>query len=214
MEEEVNIRIASMNIICPKCKSDNIISITYGYPSLETREAAEREEILLGGCEVVDGFSQPDKHCKHCGFSWSIDRLTSPDIKKVRFRYWSNWGYYDPESMQEDQWAYDIVYDGTIKYCAYPRNSRRVLDKETVHIDKARVKKFYDDLLYWFKPWSYATDAMVCDGCSYELTILYVNGQQKKKQGDVAGGSIDDCIMKFLCTVPEMKKTLDDGWDK
>lgn len=77
-----------MNIIYPKCKSDNITPIIYGYPTLKAREKADRGEILLGGI---------------------------------------------------------------------------------VHIDKVRIKKFYDDLLYWFKPWSYAIAAMVCDGCSYEV---------------------------------------------
>lgn len=199
-----------MSIICPKCKSDNIIPIIYGYLSLDAREKADREEILLGGCEIIDGFTQPDRYCKDCGFSWCVDRLTSSDIKKIRFRYWSNWGYYDSENIQENQWSYDIFIDGTIKYCSYPIKGRKVLDKEIVHIDKARVKKFYDDLLYWFKPWSYAIDAMVCDGCSYELTISYKDGRKKKKRGDVAGSSIDECVMNFLRTIPEFRKSLEE----
>lgn len=45
----------------------------------------------------------------------------------------------------------------------------------------------------------------MCDGCSYELTISYEDGR-KKKIGDVAGGSTDDCVMKFLRSVPGLIK--------
>lgn len=85
-----------------------------------------------------------------------------------------------------------------------------MLDKDTVHIDNARIKRFYENMLYWFKPWSYAVDAMVCDGCSYELAISYADGRIKKKRGDVAGGLIDDCIINFLPGIPEMRKHLED----
>ncbi|MCI5856659.1 MAG: hypothetical protein MR016_04755 [Agathobacter sp.] len=194
-----------MSIICPKCKSENIIPIVYGNPAAATKEAAERGELMLGGSGVIDGFQGPDRYCKQCGFSWSVDRLTSTDVKKVRFSYWSNWGYYDSDSVQENRWSYDILADGTISYCSYPMQGRQILDKGTVQIDKTIVMQFYEDLLYWFKPWSYAVDAMVCDGCSYELTISYADGRKRRKRGDVAGGSIDNCVMKFLRSVPGMR---------
>lgn len=38
--------------ICPKCKSENIISIMYGYPVPEAMEAVTAGELKLGGCEV------------------------------------------------------------------------------------------------------------------------------------------------------------------
>lgn len=194
-----------MSIICPKCKSENIIPIVYGNPAVDTKEAAERGELMLGGSGVIDGFQEPDRYCKHCGFSWSVDRLTSTDVKKVRFSYWTNWGYYDPDSVQESRWSYDVLADGTIRYCSYPMQGRKILDKRTVQIDKTMVTQFFEDLLYWFKPWSYAVDAMVCDGCSYELTISYADGRKRRKRGDVAGGSVDDCVMKFLQSVPGMR---------
>lgn len=63
----------------------------------------------------------PDKFCKDCEFEWSVDRFVAEDIVKVRFRYWSNWGCIDPESLTEEQWAFEVFPDGTIKYFAYPR---------------------------------------------------------------------------------------------
>lgn len=51
--------------ICPKCKSENIIPIMYGYPAPEAMEAATAGELKLGGCEVyIDECDMPDKFCK------------------------------------------------------------------------------------------------------------------------------------------------------
>ena len=44
-----------MKIICPKCKSKNIIPIVYGYPSSELFELSEQGKVKLGGCEQVFG---------------------------------------------------------------------------------------------------------------------------------------------------------------
>ncbi len=42
--------------VCPKCKSDNIIPIVYGYPAKETMELADAGKVKLGGCQVyIDG---------------------------------------------------------------------------------------------------------------------------------------------------------------
>lgn len=108
----------------------------------------------------------------------------------------------------EEQWAFEIFPDGVIKYYAYPRAGRKVLDKDKVQIDASRVIAFYDDLLQVFKPWYDFVDCKVCDGCSYELNITYIDGRKKKRTGDVGGGSIDKTIMEFLCTIPEMKEKI------
>ena len=90
--------------ICPKCKSENIIPIMYGYPAPEAMEAAVAVELKLGGCEVyIDGCDMPDKFCKDCEFEWSVDHFLAEDIVKVRFRYWSNWGFMDSELLTEEQ---------------------------------------------------------------------------------------------------------------
>ena len=71
--------------ICPKCKSENIIPIMYGYPASEAMEAAVAGELKLGGCEVyIDGCDMPDKFCKDCEFEWSVDHFLAEDIVKVR----------------------------------------------------------------------------------------------------------------------------------
>lgn len=95
--------------ICPKCKSENIVPIMYGYPSCEAFEDAEKGNLKLGGCEIlIDGFAMPDRFCKDCETEWCVDRLEADAIKKVRFKYWSNWGFYDPDSIVEAQWVFEI----------------------------------------------------------------------------------------------------------
>ena len=48
--------------ICPKCHSELILDITYGYPS---SEAFEDKSFFSGGCCVDD--ESPAYHCNSCG---------------------------------------------------------------------------------------------------------------------------------------------------
>ena len=91
-----------MRCICPKCKSNNIIPILYGYPAPEAMKEAEKGNLKLGGCEVLIGGGQPDRFCKDCEYEWCVENFLVEDIVKIRFRYWSNWGYYGPESIWEN----------------------------------------------------------------------------------------------------------------
>jgi DNA-directed RNA polymerase subunit RPC12/RpoP len=52
-------------IFCPKCGSQDIINIVYGYPLPSTTKKAERGEIFLGGCCVSP--DNPDFKCRGCG---------------------------------------------------------------------------------------------------------------------------------------------------
>ncbi len=38
---------------CPKCNSDKVIPILYGYPSGDMLKKAEMGEIKLGGCKLL-----------------------------------------------------------------------------------------------------------------------------------------------------------------
>jgi len=52
---------------CPKC-GGKAVKISYGYPTSELGEKAERGEVVLGGC----GVSDDDKkwQCLECGYKW------------------------------------------------------------------------------------------------------------------------------------------------
>lgn len=117
----------------------------------------------------------------------------------------------DPDSTTEDQWAFEMFSDGTIKYFAYPRESRRVLDKDKVLIKKEKAQEFYEHLLDAFKPWNLAYECRVCDGCSYRLDITYCDGRKRTHTGDVGGDIIDKLGMDFVKSIPEMKEKI---WEK
>lgn len=55
---------------CPRCGSpEKLIPIEYGYPGTELIEAAERGDVLLGGC-VVD-VSNAEWHCSRCDLEFT-----------------------------------------------------------------------------------------------------------------------------------------------
>jgi len=58
------------NTTCPKCGQDTGIPIAYGMPDMELVEAAQRGEVALGGCLVMD--DNPQWQCTDaaCGFGW------------------------------------------------------------------------------------------------------------------------------------------------
>jgi hypothetical protein len=49
---------------CPQCGSKRVTPIMYGLPSIEGREAAQRGEIVLGGCVIFD--DAPEWLCGAC----------------------------------------------------------------------------------------------------------------------------------------------------
>ncbi len=65
---------------CPNCKQKQGVAISYGYPTAELFEAAERNEAVLGGC--MQAMDDPDRQCLDCGYQWEIVRrksTSSPD---------------------------------------------------------------------------------------------------------------------------------------
>lgn len=57
--------IEKLGIKCPKCGSQNIVKIIYGYPTAKTMKKAEKGKIKLGGCCISE--NDPTRHCKDCG---------------------------------------------------------------------------------------------------------------------------------------------------
>lgn len=151
----------------------------------------------------------PDKYCKDCKYEWSMDHFVAEDIVKVRFRYWNNFRiYYQDESTEEGQWAFEILSDGIIKYYSYPSSGRRVLDKMKVIVPKGKVTDFYNEVIWLYRPWTVIEKCMVSDGSSYELTITYKDNRKRKFHGDVGGGTVDNTVIDFLKTIPELAEKI------
>lgn len=52
----VRITLPDMEM-CPVCQSP-LVPVLYGYPGLDAVLAAERGEVILGGCEVWEGMPE------------------------------------------------------------------------------------------------------------------------------------------------------------
>ena len=82
-------------VICPKCRSDRTAPILYGYPSHEAFEAEERGELILGGCEMIDGMPHEDYGCLDCRYRWSKELLPATQITKNTIQGCGEWSVYD-----------------------------------------------------------------------------------------------------------------------
>ena len=49
---------------CPACGSTDAVEIVYGLPGGDLAEAADRGDVVLGGCMV--GPESPDYECRSC----------------------------------------------------------------------------------------------------------------------------------------------------
>lgn len=81
-----------VDMICPKCQSEDIITITYGRPSigslsspskkdLEYLEKLEHDEIVLGGCVIRP--ENPAYYCRACKCRFGTLLETMPDLFKL-----------------------------------------------------------------------------------------------------------------------------------
>ncbi len=68
---------------CPKCGSNEVIPIVYGYPSEELFLRAEAGKVKLGGC-CVEAFAM-DRHCKKCGEEW---HSLTPEVHRLSREGW------------------------------------------------------------------------------------------------------------------------------
>jgi len=59
-------------IHCPKCKSEKVVEILYGYPTSKAVKAEQRGDIFLGGCEVSS--KNPTHFCRVCNKKFKIRR--------------------------------------------------------------------------------------------------------------------------------------------
>lgn len=185
-------------VICPKCRSDRTAPILYGYPSHEAFEAEERGELILGGCEMIDGMPHEDYGCLDCGYRWSKELLPATQITKIRYKVIEN-GPCTIDSQQS--WVYEIYPDGRCKEYTYQGQNRKYQFKTEEKVSEKKVYRLACSLQkiigapLWEKN---VIEGQVCDGCSYNLQITYADKRKEIINGDVAGGTFDSMLEKFI----------------
>lgn len=185
-------------VICPKCKSEKTAPILYGYPSPDAFEAAERGEIILGGCELIDGRVHEDYGCADCGYQWAKELLPATKITKMRYKVIEN-GLCTLDSQKS--WVYEAYPDGKCIEYAYIGQSRRFQYKTVENIPDQKFYKLACKLqgIIGAPLWERnIIEGQVCDGCRYELQITYADKRKEIIKGDVAGGTFDSILEKFF----------------
>ena len=79
-------------VVCPKCRSGRTAPILYGYPSHEAFEAEERGELILGGCEMIDGIKYTASNDQE-----RLEKAIRKILKEHGYKYFV-------ESEKHDDW--------------------------------------------------------------------------------------------------------------
>ena len=159
-------------VLCPKCKSENVVPILYGLPDSEGFEMAERGEVQLGGCIVYKGM--PEYACKECGRKWSFSSLPATAIQKVRVKVWSGL----PDEM--DITVYELKNNGRYAKYEYVMNSRKCQSKEIQMVGSQKalklfrtIKKVVDEIPPYPQP------EIIVDDMDYRIQITYIDGRKQ-----------------------------------
>ena len=64
--------------LCPLCRQNKVLEIMYGMPTYEMFQAAEKGEVVLGGCCIED--SSPNWRCPTCGLNLGRVSTTQDDF--------------------------------------------------------------------------------------------------------------------------------------
>lgn len=57
---------------CPECREHAVVRVVYGFPSASMFDAAERGEIVLGGCMISEDAPRHPVTCTACRWTGQI----------------------------------------------------------------------------------------------------------------------------------------------
>lgn len=193
-------------VVCPKCGSQKVAQILYGYSIYETLKLSEQGKYIFGGCIQIDNTIQPDYGCLDCGYRWAKELLPATKIMKIRYKVTEN----GPCTVDRRQtWIYEIFPNGRCIYYLYQgqdnhykfREEKAVSPKKVYQL-ATEIQKILGAPLQMFLEVSLQKKhSVVCDGCSYSLQITYADKRKEVLNGDVAGGTFDSMMEKFVHSV-------------
>lgn len=176
---------------CPACGSTNTVKILYGMPTHEAFEAAERREIVLGGCCVSD--TNPTRHCKDCGQDFgggmplSLLEMNSFEFYVGGYFGTSHFVYIDGKRKNK-LIRYAKTPGGMFADLKHPKNEINfhpdILIKE-MPLTSEQWLKFKEEIsaleIAFWKDKYY--DNEVCDGTQWELIVRLPNRNKISKSG-------------------------------
>lgn len=193
-------------VVCPKCGSQKVAPIRYGYPTCEGLKLSEQGKFILGGHVMIDDMPLPDYGCLDCGYQWAKELLPATKIIKIRYKVTES----GPCMIDmQKTWIYEIFPDGRCIHYLYQGQDRhyKFREEKTVSPEKpyrlaCEIQKILGAPLQMFLEVSLQKKhIMVCDGCSYSLQITYADKRKEVLNGDVAGGTFDLMMEKFVHSV-------------
>ena len=104
----------------------------------------------------------------------------------------------------QQSWVYEIYPDGRCKEYTYQGQNRKYQFKTEEKVSEKKVYRLVCSLQkiigapLWEKN---VIEGHVCDGCSYNLQITYADKRKEIINGDVAGGTFDSILEKFVRSV-------------
>lgn len=188
-------------VVCPKCGSQKVAPIRYGYPTCEDTKVSEQRKRILGGCIIIDDTLQPDYGCLDCGYQWARELLPAAKIIKIRYKVTES----GPCTIDMRQtWVYEIFPDGRCIHYLYQGQNKHYKFREEKAVSPKKVYRLgckIQKILSTPLQKKYMVEGRVCDGCSYSLQITYADKRKKVLNGDVAGGVFDSAIEQFVYSV-------------
>lgn len=185
-------------VICPECESKRTAPIIYGYPSSELFSLSEQDKVFLGGCGWIDDQIHPDYGCLDCKCQWAKELLPAEKVTKIRYKVMEQ-GLCTIDMQRA--WIYEMFPDGRCIYYLYQGQDKHYKIKEVEMVSTQKFYKLAAELQkilsapLWEK---HIIEGEVCDGCAYNLQITYADKRKKVLTGDVAGGTFDSTLEKFV----------------
>lgn len=131
--------------------------------------------------------------------------LPKKEIKKLRFKVVEN-GLCCIDDWH--RWVYNVFPDGRVVKYIYVGVSRKYVERDIENVSDSLVMKLFENIDELAQSgWREENIGYVCDGCSYELQVTYLDGHKKFHAGDIAGGTVDELIIRFLRDVFKEKES-------
>jgi hypothetical protein len=151
-------------------------------------------ELQVYNMQNTDGGYMNDN--EKTGIRSSTESLSESVIHKIRFKVWDN-----GPGLLEDMYTYiyEVYRDGKCVKYAYRGKNRRYCAKIEKVISNSRCQNLYRKIQDAVRQnrWQ-MTGQYICDGCSYELQITYLDKRKKIIKGDIDCGSIDAILLDFV----------------
>ena len=161
-------------LVCPKCGSRQAVEILYGYPSSEALEAAERGEIMLGGCCI--SLDDPKYCCKECDYSWGDGLKLELMLFMQTFKA-SVGGFFGPNYCVEAD-----IKQGKVNYSCTEGGEGVASEKTITDEDWKKLITGLKrcDFEYWLDDYN---DPGILDGTQWSVEVTFEGGAELRKRG-------------------------------